>query len=384
MFDREHLENRALTEQACAFHPPYPERIGDFWQGEQVGTGAIMQEDGSVLFRLYAPGMERASVCLTAFPDVQIAMRKDGRGFFEGVLAYDPRFRGPQDVRFYLNDVLYLHPQTPAHFRSFRQVNYVEIPGPESEMILLRDVPHGQVVREVYRSAVRGTWQRCMVYLPPQYREGGSYPALYLQHGLTENESEWVNMGKMPYIMDNLIADGKCMPFIVVMSDGMERLPGETYWDFASFEAMLLEDCIPFIEKHYRVKPGKANRAMAGLSMGSKQACEIGLRHPQLFGALGLFSGFMRTDTAVPFKDTPHLRALHANPAYLSEHYDVFFRAMGDRDGYYPVFLQDSAALDALDCRNMRGYYEKTYEGMTHDWLAFRCAFYDFAQLLFR
>ena len=106
MFDPELLHNRALTEQALAFHPPYPERIGDFWQGEQVHTGAVVREDGSVLFRLYAPGMDRARVCLTAFADAALDMVKDERGFFKAVLPYEDRFKGPQDVRFYLDDVL--------------------------------------------------------------------------------------------------------------------------------------------------------------------------------------------------------------------------------------------------------------------------------------
>lgn len=384
MFDRELIHNRALTEQACAFHPPYPERIGDFWAGEQVPTGALVQEDGSVLFRVYAPGMDRAYVCLTAFTDVRLDMKKDEKGFFEALLPYEERFRGPQDIRFYLNDTLYIHPLMPVHYRSFRLVNSVEIPDPESGMILLRDVPHGQVVREVYYSNVRNTWQRCLVYLPPQYRQGGEYPVLYLQHGLTENEGEWVNMGKMPYILDNLLADEKCQPFIVVMSDGMERMEGEGLRDFGSFERVLLGECIPFIEKNYRVKPGKENRAMAGLSMGSMQTSIIGLAHPEIFGSLGLFSGFLRLDTSVGFADWPHLKRLEENPAYLEENYDVFFRSMGGCDVYMPKFKEDSAVLARMGCDKRRGYHATIYEGFTHDWGAFRRAFRDFAQLLFR
>jgi len=384
MIDRELLENRALTEQAGAFHPPYPERIGDFWQGEQVRTGALVEEDGSVLLRLYAPGMDRARAVLTAFPEEPIELVKDAAGFFTGVLPYDDKYRGPQDVRFYLNDVLYLHPQMPAHYRSFRQVNFIEIPDPQSRMILLRDVPHGQVVREVFFSRVRNSWQRLNVYLPPQYRKGGAYPVLYLQHGLTENENEWVHMGKLPYLLDNLLADGKCEPFIVVMSDGMERLDGEGYWDFASFERMLLEECIPFVQENYRVLREKKHRALAGLSMGSEQASVIGLRHPELFGALGLFSGFVRMDTKTPFFDCPHLRALKGHPEYIGENYDVFFRSIGSRDVYLPVFLEDRRHLEALGVAGLPGVHERIYEGLTHDWGAFRRAMRDFAQLIFR
>ncbi|MBR2942965.1 MAG: hypothetical protein IKB82_06160, partial [Clostridia bacterium] len=336
------------------------------------------------LFRVYAPGMDRARVCLTAFADVELAMEKDADGFFTALLPYEERFRGPQDFRFYLNDVLYIHPQTPVHYRSFRLVNYVEILGGESDMICLRDVPHGQVVREVFYAHVRDTWQRCWVYLPPQYRNGGAYPVLYLQHGLTENEGEWVNMGKMPYLMDNLLADGKCEPFIVVMCDGMERMKGEGLRDFGSFERVLIEDCMPFIEKNYRVKPGKENRAMAGLSMGSMQTSIIGLAHPELFDALGMFSGFLRLDTSEGFDDWPHMGKLNANPAYISENYRVFFRSIGDKDVYYPIFQKDKQVLAALGCDKGCGFYETVYPGLTHDWGAFRRALADFAQLIFR
>ena len=384
MFDQELLTNRALTEQGSAFHPPYMERIGDFWNGTQVQTGVIVQEDGSVLFRLYAPKMDKVRVVLTAFKDLTIPMVKDEEGFFTGLLPYDEKYRGPQDVQFYVNDMYYVHPQMPAHFRSFRQVNFVEIPDPESEMILIRDVPHGQVVRETYFSRVKNSWQRCLVYLPPQYMQGGEYPVLYLQHGLTENENEWVNMGKVNYLLDNLIAAGECTPFIVVMSDGMERIPGETNWDFDSTGRMLLTETIPFIDSRYRVKPGREHRAMAGLSMGSSQTSVFGLPHPEVFSCLGLFSGFMRSNAAIPFEQQDHLAPITRDPAYISKNFTVFFRSMGSRDVHFPRFEKDTEELDALGCRAMPGFYEQVYDGLTHDWGAFRRAFRDFAKLIFR
>lgn len=384
MFDSDLIHNRALTEQACAMHPPYPQHIGDFFTGEQVPTGAIVQEDGSVLFRLYAPQMDTARVALKSFPDTAMDMQKDERGFFTATLPYDPRHRGPQDVHFFLNGMPYLHPQMPTHYRSFRQINFVELPDPESEMILLRDVEHGQVVRETFFSPTHASWQRMQIYLPPQYRRGGVFPVLYLQHGYTENENEWVNMGKLPYLMDNLITDGKCVPFLVVMCDGMERLPGEDKWDFSSFSQMLLEDVIPFVEKNYRVIPEKKGRAMAGLSMGSEQTAVIGLTHPEVFSSLGLFSGFMRLDTNAPFFSCPHLRVLKEQPDFLRKHFSVFFRAIGREDVYYPVFLENQAHLEEVGALGFDGYRERVYEDMTHDWGAFRRGMRDFAQLIFR
>ena len=87
----------------------------------------------------------------------------------------------------------------------------------------MRDVPHGSVTTEFYWSDALETWQRCLVYTPPMYHEGGEYPVLYLQHGAGENETSWIYNGRASHIMDNLIADGKAVPFIIVMNDGMVR-----------------------------------------------------------------------------------------------------------------------------------------------------------------
>jgi len=147
---------------------------------------------------------------------------------------------------------------------------------------------------------------------------------------------------------------------------------------------MLLEEVIPFIEKNYRVKADRRCRAMAGLSMGSEQTSVIGFTHPEMFTSLGLFSGFMRIDTKTPFYDCPHLRLLMDDPAYIRRHYDVFFRSMGSGDTYFPVFLEDREHLRTLGCLEDSNCIERVYEGLTHDWGAFRRGMRDFARLLFR
>ena len=386
MFDKELIENRALTESGNAMHPPYAETIGEGAAAMNLRTGAVVREDGSVAFRVYAPKVKEAYVTLTSFEDIRVELEKDESGVFFGVLPYEERIKGPQDVKFFLDGTMFLHPRIPAHFRSYNLVNVVEIPDPESEMILLRDVPHGQVVREVYFSNAFDCWMRCMVYLPPQYRKGGEYPVLYLQHGMSENESEWIHMGKMPYIMDNLIADGKAEPFIVVTNDGMQRNPGEGAVDFGSFERTLIEDCMPMIEENYRVKKDKHSRAFAGLSMGSMMSSVIGLTHPELFGSLGLFSGFMRTwmNPDPDFANHAHLKILKDDPQYIAKHYDVFFRSIGSEDKLKPVFDGDDAQIASIGCCEFAGYHRRIYPGMTHDWGAFRRGFRDFAQLIFK
>ena len=168
------------------------------------------------------------------------------------------------------------------------------------------------------------------------------------------------------------------------MCDGMERLPGEGAWDFSSFSRMLLEEVIPFVEENYRVIADKKGRAMAGLSMGSEQTSVIGITHPQVFSSLGMFSGFVRMDTKTPFFSCPHLRALEHQPDYIRTHFDVFFRSMGSKDVYFPIFLEDRAHLDALGAGGFDGWHEVVYEGLTHDWGAFRRGMRDFAQLIFK
>ena len=114
MFDRELIENRALTEHACAMHEPYPEIIGEGEGSISVRTGAVVRQDGSVAFRVYAPEAKEAYVTLTSFADVKVELEKDESGVFFGVLPYEERLRGPQDVKFWLDGTMYLHPRMPA------------------------------------------------------------------------------------------------------------------------------------------------------------------------------------------------------------------------------------------------------------------------------
>lgn len=385
-FSPELLDNRALTEYAAASCPPYPERIGGRYAERYEETGALKQADGSILFRWYAPEAKRIVLKLTAFQEEEFPFVSDGKGMWSVTVPWTQARKGPQDLEFYLDGAFVIHPLVPVHFRTFKLVNFVEFPDPESGMMLLRDVPHGRVVREVYFSGVMQAWERRLVYLPPCYGEGGEYPVLYLQHGYSENENEWVYTGKAPYILDNLIAEGKAVPFVIVMHNGMERAPGEGPWEQAGFERMLTEECIPAVEKTYRVRRDKAGRGIAGLSMGSMQACIVGFRHPELFDWIGLFSGFMRGSVKAdePFADSSHLRMLTEDPEYIPHNYRLFFRSIGSADGLFRLYADDGKEMDRLGVDHAEHCCERVYEGLTHDWGAFRRAFRDFAMQAFR
>lgn len=269
-------------------------------------------------------------------------------------------------------------------------MNYVEIPDPNAPYMTLRDVPHGSIVTEYYYSDVLEEWERCLIYLPPNYQEGGEYPVLYLQHGYSENETSWVYNAKINFILDNLIADGKALPFIVVMANGMFHGKYNIFADFQDpFERSLLTCLIPFIEKKYRVIKDKWHRGIAGFSMGSMQSSLIGLHNMDTFAYIGLLSGFMRR-VGGPEKDVD--KSLEVNNHLLKmfdrENFEkeikLFFRGIGSKDGTKKAFDVDDELLEEhgmTDCPNLVRFIA---EGYPHDWSTMRILFTEFAQKVFK
>ena len=273
-----------------------------------------------------------------------------------------------------------------------RPVNYIAIEKPNEDFYRIKDVPHGSVRREYFRSSATGEWESCIVYTPYEYDRDPEkeFPVLYLQHGHGENEIGWTAAGKVNFILDNLIAEEKINPFVVVMSCGMVQtvLPdGRRETDFHLFENLLLEDVMPFIESRFRVGRSKNMRALAGLSMGSLQTSMIGFKHPELFSALGVFSGFV-TDVITgnqhdAIRDEPgdnaHLKILEDAEKFAAQ-YPVFFRAVGDADEMREHFYADDRMLEEKGIRHIR----KIYPGGIHDWNVWRMCIRDFSQLIFK
>ena len=276
----------------------------------------------------------------------------------------------------------------PIGFGASRPINYADIPQPEEDFYLCKDVPHGSVVQEYYYSATTGTMKSCLVYTPAGYMKetSGEYPVLYLQHGHGENEQCWVHQGRVNFIMDNLIAAGKAEPCIVVMNNGMvqKNENGVRVLDQTRIERLLLEDCIPFIESHYRVRTDKWSRAMAGLSMGSMQTSIVTMKHPDMFGYAGVFSGFVG-----PFNkanaENSYIQLLDDREKF-TQSFRVFFRACGDEDLVaLERFEADRALFEekGLAPAENSVHVEKMYPG-EHEWNVWRMCLRDFAQYLFR
>lgn len=379
---KEFQEDRGIRESVIAFSPQLPQRI----DGREVQTGALIQDNGDILFCYYAPGAESVEV-ETGRDRPVIALQDRGDGVWEGTLPYDPLFAGPHAVQFRLNGIAVLDPYTPIWFAMNRPVNYIEVPDPETAdfIALKKHVPHGTVTREIFWSDTIGDFLRCFVYLPAGYEKGGEYPVLYLQHGATENETSWLYNGKAAYILDNLLYERKCVPFLVVMNDGMVKGPTDKTIDsFDAIEQIITTDCRKYIEAHYRTKTDKWNRAIAGLSLGSMQASYIGMRHPELYGSIGVICGFMRRrDTYNTYELSTHLDAVRNSEKFMQD-YRLFFRCEGDKERQLHEFLEDDAFCAQYGVDKMPGYHRILYPNQTHEWGVWRRALRDFAQLLFR
>jgi enterochelin esterase-like enzyme len=265
----------------------------------------------------------------------------------------------------------------PYCFCAGEPANFLETVGEDSAWYLMQDVPHGDLRMEYYRSSWTGRWKVCWIYTPAGYEENTDekYPVLYLQHGAGEDETGWIDMGRTNLILDNMIAAGECEKMLVVMNSGWSfRDEADNAAGISGFEQELLDDCIPFVESHYRVKTDRENRAMAGLSMGSFQAQRIVLGHLDRFAWLGAIITWLdpsrQGDAAAVLDDIP----------LLNEKLKVFFASNGDHEAQAPQTREAIRALSEKGYKNAV-YYE--YPGY-HELTVCRYSLRAFLPYLFR
>lgn len=190
-------------------------------------------------------------------------------------------------------------PGTLNFYGSTRWESGIEIPAHDQDFYALKDVPHGVVHQVLFPSKSTNTSRRAFVYTPPGYEKGKKekYPVFYLQHGWGEDETAWSNQGRANLIMDNLIAEGKIKPFIIVMTYGMTNVirPGAPgglrSFDIKPFQTVLLDELIPYIDANFRTMADQKHRAMGGLSMGGFETHTITLANPDVFSHYALLSG---------------------------------------------------------------------------------------------
>lgn len=261
-------------------------------------------KDGRVTFRLRAPNAKQVTVVRAGVPPA--AMQEDDQGVWS--LTTDPL---PPDIypyTFNVDGTTLADPSNPLVKPIVMGGNQslVHVPGGPELSWEVQDVPRGTLHHHVYRSAIAGEDRDYYVYTPPGYDPCGrrEYAVLYLLHGLTDDASAWTKAGRAHVILDNLIAQGKARPMLVVMPLGypfpdvprniFRRLfsdPATQRPSLDAFSRMVLDELIPQVEKAYRAAKGRHARAIAGLSMGGAQSLFIGLNHPDRFGWVGSFSG---------------------------------------------------------------------------------------------
>ena len=263
--------------------------------------------------------------------------------------------------------------------------SFVEVPDDHSSFYDARPVPHGEVRMILYESKVMGVQRWLWVYTPPDYdRSDKTYPVLYLLHGNGEAQNGWVMNGRANIILDNLFADHKAQPMIVVMPQGhalqaagvapLVRVSGETEMYSPKFAPDLIEDIIPLIEEKFRVRQSPNDRAIAGLSMGGGQALNIGLHHPELFHYILGFSAAVGEPFLAPsevLKDTQ-------SPTVLNKEIRLLWFSCGHQD-FVLQGNRDFAQL--LDDKGITHTYRET-EG-AHVWSVWRHNLNDAVPLLF-
>ena len=331
----------------------------------------MVNSEGYARFRITAPDAKSVIVSLGLGGRGGTVLHKDKDGVWTGTTE------GPMDPGFHyyhltIDGGTFNDPGTHNYFGSCRWESGIEIPAPDQDKYACRtDIPHGTVQEVLYYSPSLGKMQTAMVYLPPTYGKmvkgkQERFPVLYLQHGWGENETSWSRQGHAGLIMDNLIADGKIKPFIIVMAYGLTndvKFGSIRQFTAKEFETLLVDELVPFIDTHYLTKSDKWNRAMAGLSMGGMETKLITLRRPEVFGYWGLLSGGQYSPEDI--KDPKVVKYI--------------FESCGDKEN--PDGINKS--IEALKAAgyNAEGFIS---EGTAHEFLTWRRSLYLMAQKLFK
>ena len=242
------------------------------------------------------------------------------------------------------------------------------------------DIAHGKISTATYHSTTVGVDRQTLIYTPPGYTEDRKYNVLYLLHGIGGDEREWYNNGRPNIILDNLYAEQKLEPMIVVLPNGRAMVNDDASGDifapdkvaaFETFEFDLLNDLIPFIDSNYPVLTRRENRAIAGLSMGGGQALNFGLAHLGTFAWVGAFSA--APNTRAPAELVP-------NPAATADSILQLWISCGTSDGLLYISRQTH---DYLEQHNVPHIYNLV-DGAGHDWTVWKYGLYHFSQLIFK
>ena len=329
--------------------------------------------DHRAIFRIKAPDAQKVQIDLGRKYDM---VRQEG-GIWETVT--DSLGEGFHYYSLLIDGVAVADPGSETFYGMGRMASGIEVPFKGGEYYALKDVPHGDIRMKRYYSEVSRSWRRFFVYTPAGYdtHTAEKYPVLYLLHGGGEDERGWATQGKTDLIMDNLIAEGKAKPMLIVMLDGNMASAGFNTGALKAFEAELTQAVIPFVEENYRVRKEPDSRALAGLSMGGIQTLYAGLYHTDMFAHLGVFSSGW-----LPFYQkvaNDQYEFIDKNKAAIDSQLRLLWIAMGGKEDI--AYQNCQNMLKEFDTLKLKYTYSEYPGG--HIWPVWRNNLYNFAQLLF-
>ncbi len=324
-----------------------------------------------------APDAQRVQIDLGKKYD----MSRDTGGYW--IVTTDSIGEGFHYYSLLIDGVALADPASETFYGMGRMASGIEIPFAGGGYYALKDVPHGDVRIKRYYSSVTNSWRRFYIYTPPGYdintRE--KYPVLYLLHGGGEDERGWATQGKADLILDNLIAEKKAKPMLVVMMDGNMGTGGIAGFNenvLRSFENELKQAVIPFVEKNYRTETDAKSRALAGLSMGGLQTLYAGIKNTNMFSYLGVFSSGWFANR--PELSNPQYEFMKANAPMISSNLKSLWVAMGGKEDI--AYNNCKTMLAKFDELGIKYTYSEYAGG--HTWPVWRNNLYNFANLIFK
>ena len=339
----------------------------------------VINPDRSVTFRLRAPEAQKVELSGQFLPANQ-PLAKDETGVWSATVG--PVAPDLYPYNFVVDGVGVADPGNQYVFpnEGFK-ASLLDIPDAEPSLRSVQNVPHGELTYAFYQSEALGCTRPLVIYTPPGYRAGSQrYPVLYLVSGTTDTEETWFRVGRVNFILDNLIAQKRAVPMIVVMPYGNMLMGMPRPWTpevatmYKSFGDELLAEIVPYVETNFRAIPDRESRAIAGFSRGGGESLFTAFSHLDTFAWVGSYSAYLTPEVI-----DLHLPALAADAASTNRRLKLFWLGVGQDDFLYP---QASAFLDLLAERKIQ--HQKLITGGGHTWMNARHYLTETLQLYFK